>query len=77
MLHARASIAMASIVIGLLSAATSLAQSTPPTRLRGAIEAIDGSSVTIKIREGASVAVKLADNWTATLVVPITASEIK
>ena len=54
----------------------SLAQS-PPTRLRGAITAIDGKSVTIATREGATVNVKLADNWVVALVAPVPAADIK
>jgi hypothetical protein len=50
---------------------------SPPTRLRGTISAIDGSTATIATREGASVPVKLADNWTAVLVVPTALSEVK
>jgi hypothetical protein len=77
MVCARGSTSMASLIVGLLSATMSLAQNAPPTRVRGAIEAIDGGSVTIKTREGASVSIKLADNWSATLVVPVNISDIK
>jgi hypothetical protein len=73
----RSSITIATVLAGLLGAAISVGQTTPPTRLRGAIEAIDGGSVTIKTREGASVPVKLAENWTVALVVPIAISDIK
>ena len=55
---------------------TALAQSAP-TRLRGSIAAIDGKTATIATREGTSVEVKLADNWTAVLVVPTALSDVK
>lgn len=55
---------------------TAWAQSAP-TRLRGSIAAIDGKTATIATREGASVEVKLADNWVAVLVVPTALSEVK
>lgn len=50
---------------------------SPPTRLRGAIAAIDGKTATIATREGASVPVKLADNWAVLLVSPLTLADIK
>lgn len=55
---------------------SAMAQS-PPTRIRGTISAIDGKTVTIATREGSSVNVKLADNWTVGLVTPISAADIK
>lgn len=57
-------------------AASSFAQS-PPTRLRGAISAIDGKTATIATREGTAVDVKLADNWSVALVAPLAISDIK
>ena len=57
-------------------AGAALSQSAP-TRLRGGIAAIDGKTATIATREGASVEVKLADNWVAVLVVPTALSEVK
>jgi hypothetical protein len=62
--------------VALLSAAVAAAQTTP-VRLRGAITAIDDKAVTIATREGTSVNVKLADNWTVGLVVPASLADIK
>ena len=64
------------IAAALVLAAAAFAQS-PPTRIRGAISAIDGKSVTIATREGPTVKVNLADNWGVMLVSPVPASEIK
>ena len=50
---------------------------SPPTRLRGTITAIDGKTATIATREGTSVPVKLADNWSVMLVSPMTMADIK
>jgi hypothetical protein len=61
---------------GLLSAVVAAAQTTP-VRLRGAIAAIDGKTVTIATREGSTATVKLADNWTVGLVVPASLADIK
>lgn len=68
---------LAAAMLAVVSIAdASLAQS-PPTRLRGAITAIDGKTVTIATREGATVNVKLADNWVVALVAPVSAADIK
>jgi hypothetical protein len=64
-------------LVAFVAAGVTLAQTAPPTRLRGSITAIDGKTATIATREGASVPVKLADNWVAVLVVPTTLSEVK
>lgn len=61
-------------------ATPSLAQNppaSPPTRLRGAITAIDGKTATIATRDSGTVEVKLADNWGVALVSPLTLADIK
>ena len=63
-------------LVAFAMAGSAFSQS-PPTRLRGSITAIDGKTATIATREGASVDVKLADNWAAVLVVPTALSEVK
>jgi hypothetical protein len=68
------------LVASLAFVADVLAQTppaSPPTRLRGSIAAIDGKTATIATREGASVPVTLADNWSVTLVSPMTMADIK
>ncbi len=63
-------------VVAVAVAASAFAQS-PPTRLRGTLSAIDGKTATIATREGNSVDVKLADNWSVALVGPLALSDIK
>jgi endonuclease YncB( thermonuclease family) len=69
-------------IAGLLAAAvlglsfTASAQTTP-VRLRGAITAIDGKTVTIAVRDGTTANVKLADNWGVSLVTPLTLADVK
>jgi hypothetical protein len=63
-------------LVALFSAGAAMAQTTP-TRLRGTIAAIDGKTVTIATREGGTADVKLADNWSVTLVAPLTVADIK
>jgi hypothetical protein len=53
------------------------APASPPSRLRGSIAAIDDKTATIATREGTSVPVKLADNWSVMLVSPMTMADIK
>lgn len=54
---------MMRLIAGLFLAAVSLAQApvSPPVRIRGTIEKLDGQNLTIKDRKGESVNVKLAD----------------
>jgi hypothetical protein len=65
------------VAAGLVTAVAAAAQTAPPTRLRGTISAIDGKSVTIATREGTSVKVGLADDWSVLLVSKMAASDIK
>src|SRR5215470_326507 len=46
----------------ILTVASVSAQQPAPTRVRGTIEKVDGNSLTIKSREGATVTVLLKDN---------------
>jgi hypothetical protein len=73
---------LAACVAGFLTFVTAgwaLAQApqSPPIRIRGSIAAIDGKTVTIATREGATAKVNLADNWAVALVVPIGMADIK
>ncbi len=68
-------LALAAMLGTLLLASTATAQTRQ--LIRGTITAIDGKTATIATREGSSVTVKLADNWTVGLVEPIAVSAIK
>ena len=68
--------------IGVLFAASvALAQApapqTPPVRIRGTIEKVDGSMLTVKARDGSTMQVKLADNARVTAMVKATLADIK
>src|ERR1700688_1569090 len=56
---------------------TSAFAQTPPTRIRGQIEKVDGSMLTIKARDGAMMNVKLADNARVMAYVKATPADIK
>ena len=53
------------------------AQQSPTVRIRGAIEAVDGSLLTVKSREGTEMKVRLTDNVAVFGVAKTTISEIK
>ena len=66
-------LAMAAIGIG----GVSFAQTPPMSRLRGTIEAVDGSSVHVTTRGGELVTMKLASDAGCTLIAPISVEAIK
>lgn len=72
-----AALAVSIIVTLIASGVTGASAQSPPTRLRGTISALDGSTATIATREGTSVPVKLADNWSVMLVSPMNLTDIK
>src|SRR5258708_35427697 len=61
----------------LLSIACASAQQPAPTRVRGEIEKVDGNTLTVKSREGATVKVVLKDNALVTGVDNAMLSDIK
>jgi hypothetical protein len=62
---------------GILLAFPSFAQQQQPTRIRGAIDAMDGPNLTIKSRGGESLKVRLAENARFTAVVKASAADLK
>jgi hypothetical protein len=70
---------VAAALIALL-AGPALAQSPPegtPTRVRGTVEKLDGQNLTVKSRDGQSVAVALAPNFEVSALVKKTLADIK
>jgi hypothetical protein len=69
------------IVLGVVCAAAlavaSAAAQQKPVRVRGTIEQVDGSVLTIKSREGDTVKVKLADDAKIVAMVPASLADIK
>jgi hypothetical protein len=61
----------------LLSVASVSAQQSPPVRVRGEIQKVDGDTLTVKSRDGATVTVKLRENATVTGVDKAMLSDIK
>src|SRR6266436_4250337 len=61
----------------ILAAPVAWAQDSPPVRVRGSIERIDGSIYVVKARDGAELRVTLADNPQIAGVVKASLSDIK
>ena len=56
---------LAALLIAAVSAvAIAQAPANPPVRIRGTVEKIEGTNLTVKTNDGRSVNVKLADNYT-------------
>ncbi len=61
----RTRVTLAALLIAAVSAvAVAQAPANPPVRIRGTVEKIDGTNLTIKASNGQSMNVKLADNYT-------------
>jgi hypothetical protein len=68
---------MASIMAMTVLGTVAWAQQPPPVRIRGTIEAVDGSLLTIKSREGDEMKVRMTDNVAVWGVAKTELSEIK
>ena len=60
-----------------LAQAQQMAPANPPVRIRGTLEKVDGSMLTIKARDGSTVQVKLNDNPRITAMVKASLDDIK
>ena len=68
---------MAALFIALLLPTLAMAQSPAATRLRGTLDAISGSDLTVKPAEGAAVLVHLSDNYQIAAIAKGTIADIK
>jgi hypothetical protein len=64
-------------VLVALAVSSSSAQQPPTVRVRGTIEVVDGSTLTIKTREGSEVKAKLGDKAMVVAVVKASYADIK
>ena len=63
--------------LSLLAAVSAAeAQNATPMRIRGTVASIDGQDLTVKSRDGATVPIKLAPDYTVTAVVKAAMSDI-
>ncbi len=69
---------LASLAVVSVLASSAWAQQPPtPTRIRGTIESVDGSMLSIKTREGTDVKVKMTDDLKVIGIAKTSLSEIK
>src|ERR1700749_4247918 len=68
---------VASLATTLVPTATAQAQKPQPVRIRGAIEAVDGNTLTVKTREGAETKVNMTDNVTVVGIAKSSLSDVK
>ena len=59
----RTRVTLAALLIAAVSAVAVAQAPSPPVRIRGTVEKIDGTKLTIKANNGQSMNVKLADNY--------------
>jgi hypothetical protein len=52
------------VLVAVSAVAVAQAPANPPVRIRGTVEKLDGNMLTVKARNGQSMTVKLADNFT-------------
>ena len=70
-------VVVASLTVISVLASVAWAQQPPTVRIRGAIEAVDGSLLTVKSREGTEMKVRVTDNVAVFGVAKTAMSEIK
>jgi hypothetical protein len=66
--------ALLALILACVTAPVALAQNV--VRVRGMIETLDGNTLTVKTREGPTVKIALADNYTVAAVLPLELSAI-
>ena len=64
-------------IAALLALPPASAQDSPPVRVRGTIERVDGSNMVVKLRDGSELKITLADNAMIVALVKASVAEIK
>jgi hypothetical protein len=67
----------ASLVLLMAGGALAQAPQSPPTRVRGTVESLDGQTLVVKSREGPLVTIALAPNFAVRSVLAKTLADIK
>lgn len=70
-------LALASALLAAVAATAVSAQTSPPVRVRGTIDSVDGTTLNVTSRDGAHVKIKLADNARITAMVKASLADIK
>jgi hypothetical protein len=61
----------------LLASSAGVAQQSPPVRVRGTVEGVEGDIVTVKSRDGAQLKLKLKEGATVRAVIPAKLTDVK
>ncbi len=64
-------------IAALLALPPASAQDSPPVRVRGTIERVDGSNMVVKLRDGSELKITLADNAMIVALVKASVADIK
>ena len=64
------------VLVAVSAVALAQAPANPPVRIRGTVEKLDGNMLTVKARNGQSMTVKLADNYTVMGVAKASVSDV-
>ncbi len=64
-------------IAALLALLPASAQDSPPVRVRGTIERVDGSNMVVKVRDGSELKITLADNAMIVALVKASVADIK
>ncbi len=64
-------------IAALLALPPASAQDSPPVRVRGTIERVDGSNMVVKVRDGSELKITLADNAMIVALVKASVADIK
>src|SRR5687767_12036303 len=73
----KSAIAAAVAALFVIPALAQTPPATTPTRIRGTVEKLDGKTLTVKTREGATAEIALADNFSVSALAKRTAADIK
>ena len=65
------------IILGLVVLGSAVAQTPPPSRVRGTITALDGNVLSVKSREGQDLKIELAPNATFAYMKKVDLADIK
>lgn len=68
---------LAAALVAGLALTGGIAEAQKPTRVRGTIAGLDGNVLSVKAREGRTVAIRLAEKTTIVFTQPITLAEIQ
>jgi hypothetical protein len=64
------------LLVAIATLAVAQAPASPPVRIRGTVEKVDGAMLTVKAGSGQSMTVKLADNYTVMGIIKASVADV-